>query len=127
MTVVIDPADPRTVRALDVLATSDRWVKGHRKSDGRPFFVIPSSSGAGVYWTDCRQCTCPDAQRHPDVLCKHSVATRLWLARQRVQSVRRPHVARSTPRTAHAAAPITLSAHTLAGAARYTEIFGEDA
>ena len=58
MTVTISPDDPRSVRALAVLATADRWVKGHTK-DGRPFFVVPGSHGR-VYWTDTRDCTCPD-------------------------------------------------------------------
>ena len=62
MTVTIDPTDKRSVRALAVLATATRWVKGHTK-DGRPFFVVPGSNGR-VYWTDTRDCTCPD-RREP--------------------------------------------------------------
>ena len=75
MTVTISPDDPRSVRALAVLATADRWVKGHRK-DGRSFFVIPGSNGR-VYWTDTRDCTCPD-RRQRDETCKHIRAVRLW-------------------------------------------------
>ena len=75
MTVTISPDDPRSVRALAVLATADRWVKGHTK-DGRPFFVVPGSTGR-VYWTDTRDCTCPD-RRECDETCKHIRAVRLW-------------------------------------------------
>ena len=75
MTVTISPDDPRSVRALAVLATADRWVKGHTK-DGRPFFVVPGSNGR-VYWTNTRDCTCPD-RRQRDETCKHIRAVRLW-------------------------------------------------
>ncbi len=61
-------ADKRSVRALAVLATADRWVKGHRNSDGRAFFAIPGSDGR-IYFTDTRDCSCPDrlaAERYPN-------------------------------------------------------------
>ncbi len=83
MTVTISPDDPRSVRALAVLATADRWVKGHTK-DGRPFFVIPGSNGR-VYWTDTRDCTCPD-RRERDETCKHIRAVRLWTIEQKTKA-----------------------------------------
>ena len=76
MTVTIDPQNPRTVRALAVLATADRWVKGHRKADGRAFFTIPGSNGH-LYHADTRDCTCPDRQERR-VECKHMLAVRMW-------------------------------------------------
>ena len=60
---------------LAVLATAGRWVKGHTR-DGRPFFVVPGSNGR-VYWTDTRDCTCPD-RRERAVDCKHLLAVRMW-------------------------------------------------
>jgi len=75
MTVTISIADPRSVRALAVLATAPTWTKGHTK-DGRPFFVVPGSRGR-IYWTDTRACTCPDA-RERGVACKHILAVRMW-------------------------------------------------
>ena len=75
MTVTVSPDNPRSVRALAVLAGADRWTKGHTKS-GRAFFVIPGSQGH-VYWTDTRACTCPD-HRERGVACKHMLAVRLW-------------------------------------------------
>ncbi len=80
MTITVSTADPRSLKALAVLETADRWTKGHRKDDGRPFFAIPGSAGR-VYWTDARACTCPDATRR-GVACKHQHAVRLWIARQ---------------------------------------------
>ena len=75
MTVTVSSDDPRSVRALAVLSAAPTWTKGHTK-DGRPFFVIPGSRGR-IYWTDTRDCTCPD-RRERQVECKHIVAVRLW-------------------------------------------------
>ena len=47
MVVTVSTADRRSVKALAVLGTSDRWVRGHRKADGRSFWAIPSQSAAG--------------------------------------------------------------------------------
>ena len=80
MTITVSTADPRSLKALAVLETADRWTKAHRKADGRSFFVIPGSSGR-VYWTDQTSCTCPDAA-HRGATCKHQLAVRLWNARQ---------------------------------------------
>ena len=79
MTVTISPDDPRSVRALAVLAQAPTWTKGHTK-DGRAFFVIPGSKGR-IYWTDTRACTCPDA-RERGVTCKHQLAVRMWTIQQ---------------------------------------------
>lgn len=79
MTIEVSTSDPRSLKALVLLETADRWTKGHRKDDGRPFFAIPGSAGR-VYWTDARACTCPDATRR-GLACKHQLAVRLWIAR----------------------------------------------
>ena len=84
MTVTVSPDNPRSVRALAVLATADRWTKGHRKADGRPFFSIPGSNGR-VYMTDTRACTCPDA-RERGVDCKHILAVRLWTIEHKAEA-----------------------------------------
>ena len=75
MVVTVSHEDPRSIRALAVLATADQWTKGHTK-DGRPFFVVPGSRGR-IYWTDTRDCTCPDRQER-QVACKHMLAVRMW-------------------------------------------------
>ena len=83
MTITIDKTDRRSTKALAVLATAAAWTNGHRKDDGRAFFVIPSQTGqGGPYWTDQRQSTCPDYQRRQEP-CKHILAVRLWLAQHR--------------------------------------------
>jgi len=82
MTVTISPTDKRSVRALAVFATADRWTKGHTR-DGRPFFAIPGSAGA-IYWTDTRACTCPD-RRERAVDCKHILAVRMWKLKHDVE------------------------------------------
>ena len=89
MTITVSTNDPRSIKALAVLETADRWTKAHRKADGRSFFVIPGSAGR-VYWADQTSCTCPDAA-HRAATCKHQLAVRLWNARQhdRQQSPRR--------------------------------------
>ncbi len=80
MTIQISTTDPRSVRALAVLSTADRWVRGHRKQDGRSFYAIPSASDASrVYMVDTRECTCPDFL-HRGVDCAHILAVRLKVA-----------------------------------------------
>jgi len=83
MTVEVSTTDPRSLKALAVLATADRWTKGHRKSDGRSFFVIPGSRGH-TYYTDQSACTCPDVRERGSV-CKHQLAVRLWNLQQGAQ------------------------------------------
>ena len=77
MVVTIDTADPRSVRALAVLKTADRWVRGTRRNDGREFFIIPASTSGAVYYADERNCTCPDSGRRLTV-CKHSRVVQLY-------------------------------------------------
>jgi predicted nucleic acid-binding Zn finger protein len=81
MVVTVSSSDPRSVKALALLATSDRWIKAHRKEDGRAFFVVPGNGGR-VYWTDCSACTCPDFARNAPqergFACKHVLAVRMW-------------------------------------------------
>ena len=90
MTIQISTDDPRSIKALALLETADRWTKAHRKADGRSFFVIPGSNGR-VYWADQTSCTCPDAS-HRGLTCKHQLAVRLWNARQQApaEQPRRP-------------------------------------
>jgi len=98
MTVTIDPTDPRSVRALAVFATADRWVKGHRKSDNRPFFAIPGSAGA-IYYADTRDCTCPD-RRERAVDCKHMLVVRMWKLKNDIEQAAGSQPAASAPKPA---------------------------
>ena len=88
MTITVSTTDPRSLKALAILETADRWVRGHRKSDGRSFYAVPSQSSDVLHMTDTRACTCRDVQRR-QAPCKHVLAVRLHLARLRVDQPRR--------------------------------------
>ena len=79
MTITVSTDDRRSVKALEVYATADRWQKGHRH-DGRSFYAVPSSSEPNLlHLTDTRECSCQDFQlrRLP---CKHVLAVRMRVA-----------------------------------------------
>jgi hypothetical protein len=81
MTITVSTDDKRSVKALSVLATADRWQRGHLKGSNRPFFAIPSSCDSSrLYLVDAHDCTCPD-HTNRGVDCCHMLAVRLWLAR----------------------------------------------
>ncbi len=80
MTIQVSTTDRRTARALDVLATADRWLKIRRKSDGAKFYVVPGSNGR-LYWVNLTECSCPDSQHRPELTCKHRLAVALHAAR----------------------------------------------
>ena len=86
MTIQVSTTDARTARAIELLATADRWLKITSKADGRRYYVVPGSNGR-VYWARPDACSCPDATRR-GVTCKHMVATALWVAK--VNAERRP-------------------------------------
>jgi len=72
---------PIADRVAAVLATAPSWTHGTRKSDGRQFFIIPASKGAGVYYADATDCTCAAARLSAvKIPCKHSLAIRQYLA-----------------------------------------------
>ena len=88
MVVTVSTADPRSCKALALLEGADTWLKVRRKSDGAKFYVIPGSQGH-VYWTNCGECSCPDAQQRGSV-CKHQTAVKLYCAKvQAERSARR--------------------------------------
>jgi len=111
MTTVVSPtiAD----RVAGVLATAPTWTHGRRRADGREFFIIPASKGAGVYYadaTDCT-CTCPCARNaRTRIVCKHSQAVALFLA-GRPAATAQPAPARLTCDDCGA----TLPAHVVGG------------
>lgn len=72
---IVSPAIRRKADAL--LARSDSWAHGHRKSDGLRFVVFASESTPGVYWQtriDGAFCTCPAARLSRAGRCCHKVA-----------------------------------------------------
>jgi len=112
MTVTVSSTDPRSVKALTLLAQSSTWTHGRRKCDALPFAIVPGSNGA-TYMVSQLGCTCPDANRR-GVMCKHQTAYRLWLVQEgRVSTM---------VETAPAPAPLTcgdcgaeLPAHVVGG------------
>lgn len=79
MVVSVSRTDQRSRKALVLFTQAATWTRGHLK-DGTPFFVIPGSQGR-VYWTNTRDCTCPDRQERA-VDCKHMLAVRLYVLSQ---------------------------------------------
>jgi hypothetical protein len=132
MTITVSTADPRSVRALAVLATADHWHRGHRKEDGRSFYTVPSSDGSTVYLVDTRECTCPDHVNR-GVDCAHILAVRLRVAQlQAAKPARRSrHATPISPAQADAvihsagALEVELERRTRL-AAEYRAIFGSD-
>ena len=130
MVVTVSTDDPRSCKALGLLEGADKWLKIRRKGDGVKFYVIPGSAGH-VYWTNCGECSCPDAQ-HRGVECKHITAVKLYVAKVQAERPAR----RSNPLADGGAAHLAvkraagewpaLSAETRAKAAEYTSIFGTD-
>jgi len=89
VTITVSTTDPRSLKALAVLETVDRWHKGHTKA-GRSFYAVPSSTDPnGFHMVDCRECTCQDFIRR-GLDCKHTLAVRLYVAKlQAAQPKRR--------------------------------------
>src|SRR5215211_9455547 len=79
MTITVSTDDRRSVKALEVYATADRWQKGHTR-DGRSFYAVPSSSQPNLFHlTDTRECSCADFQQRR-LACKHVLAVRMRVA-----------------------------------------------
>ena len=93
MTITVSTSDPRSLKALELLAGADRWIRGLRKADGRSFYAVPSQTSSAVYMVDTRECTCRDftERRQP---CKHVTAVRLHVARLKLAEKARPSAAR---------------------------------
>ena len=86
MTVTVSATDPRSLKALDVLASFDRWQRGHLKADGRSFYAVPSSTDPHrFYLVDCRECDCSDFQRRQQC-CKHILAVRMAVLKGKIRS-----------------------------------------
>jgi len=77
MTHVVSPIADRVAA---VVQTAPSWTHGRRRADGREFFIIPASKGAGVYYADATDCTCPCARNaRTRIVCKHSQAVARFL------------------------------------------------
>ncbi len=85
--------DSRTVKAFEIAADAGQWLRW-RTRDGRKFFAIPSQANPHRYYFVTRDaCTCPDFQRTPELLCKHTLAVRLHCAAVRAHRQQSPALA----------------------------------
>jgi hypothetical protein len=95
VTITISADDPRSIRAIEIAAEADQWLKGHNRA-GEEVFGVPSQSDPGRYYIVTRSsCDCPDFRRvgspaAPDAAdeqraCKHILAVRLHTELVRAQ------------------------------------------
>lgn len=101
MTITISAEDQRSIRAIEITAGAGQWLKCHTR-DGRKAYGVPSQSKPLTYYLVTQtSCTCPDAQRHPALACKHQLAVRLHVelvkAQQAGPAAHRRHVAAVPP------------------------------
>ncbi len=89
-------------------ARRDTWVSGHRKSDGRAFWIMPSSNGRGSYYVarDGSACTCEGSRRYPT--CSHQLAAHLDFAER--AAIEAKHQAALAEMIADPAEPTTVPA-----------------
>jgi hypothetical protein len=106
MAFTINADDPRTIRALEIAADADKWLK-YRDSDGQEAYGVPSQAEVGRrYLVTSSSCDCADFRRNADPAelgpagepraCKHILAVRLYRELVRAQA----HPSRSTSRPA---------------------------
>src|SRR5438045_3412070 len=89
MTITISSEDPRSIKAIQIAVGAGQWLKC-RTTDGRKAYGVPSQRVGGHYYlTTQTSCTCPDAQRHEGLACKHQLAVRLHVALVTAQQTRK--------------------------------------
>jgi hypothetical protein len=79
----------RGARAQTLYADRRRWMRSHRKPDGRPYLTVPGTTKPHA--VDLLYCTCEYAQymKSGDA-CSHILAVRLWWADYRAGLVEQP-------------------------------------
>jgi SWIM zinc finger len=101
VTVTISADDPRTIRAIELAAEADYWLKG-RNPDGVDVYGVPSQSDSGRYYiVTASSCDCPDFARGggENPACKHMLAVRLY--RELVKAQHQPRHAQPRRQRAH--------------------------
>jgi hypothetical protein len=97
--ITIRADNPRTIRAIEIAAQADRWLRW-RTDDGLETFGVPSQAHADQFYVVTRStCDCPDF--HGNLLaprldqsgepraCKHILAVRLHIELVKAQQGRR--------------------------------------
>jgi hypothetical protein len=78
VTFTISADDPRTIRAIELAAEADYWLKG-RNAAGEDVYGVPSQSEPDRYYIVTQtRCDCPDFARQTQPACKHMLAVRLY-------------------------------------------------
>lgn len=68
----------RSQRAMQIAMRAGDW------QPARHGVLIPSQRNPDVrYLVNEQRCSCPDQSRHPKLVCKHRLATRIFMGRQR--------------------------------------------
>lgn len=75
MTASIVPSPAMQARAALLAEQSSSWLIGRSKSDGTPFWIIPSVDGHSAHWANIHGCTCLGF-RHRGA-CSHHEACKL--------------------------------------------------
>jgi hypothetical protein len=102
MTVTISADDPRSIKAVEIAAGANQWLKC-RTADGGLAFGIPSQckqANGRHYIVDGQRCDCEDFKRHGlsseriglegvRILCKHILAVRLYCELQTAMHMRK--------------------------------------
>jgi SWIM zinc finger len=87
VSITISADDPRTIRAIELAAEADQWLRGHSR-EGQEVYGIPSQSEPGHYYiVSGSNCDCPDFRHNADERrpCKHVLAIRLHTELVRAQ------------------------------------------
>jgi len=96
MTFTISADDPRTIRAIEIAAGADHWLR-YGDGDGREAYGVPSQGEPGRrYVVTPWNCDCPDFRRNDldqaaersgePRACKHMLAVRLYRELVRAQA-----------------------------------------
>lgn len=108
MSITISADDPRSIRAIEIAAEADQWLR-YRSTDGHQVFGVPSQSEPRRYYVvTTASCDCPDFERHALAVmpsdeaselraCKHVLAVRLHCELVRAQQLQ-PRRAPTTER-----------------------------
>ena len=82
MTIEVSITDPRSLKALQILETADRWTPVYHPATGEKFYRVPSQADPRVhYLVNCATCDCPDNRAERP--CKHWLAVCLFVARHK--------------------------------------------
>jgi hypothetical protein len=85
------PNTPAIAQALEERATRGLALYRQHRTEiedlGDGLYLVPSSDGANLYGVNyaAETCSCPDAARHPELVCKHVFAIGVLNAKRRAR------------------------------------------